>query len=78
MPLQNRKIISIILEQCAELEERCEGYKEEIVAVVTDILELERGHRASATTIQIAINNKCNAAARFLTEQRSQEVGTRN
>lgn len=78
MPLQNRKIITILLEQCAEIEERCEGYKEEIVAVVTDILELERGHRASATTIQKNINDKCNAAARFLTEQRSLEAGTRN
>ncbi len=78
MPLNNRKIISIIFEQCAGIEERCDGYKEEIVAVITDILELERGHRVSATNIQKKINDKCNAAARFLAEQRGHDTGRRN
>ncbi len=78
MPLNNRKIISIIFEQCAGIEERCDGYKEEIVAVITDILEYERGHRVSATTIQKKINDKCNAAARFLAEQQAHDSGRRN
>ena len=78
MPLNDRKIISIILEQCAEIEERCDGYSEEILEVVTDILELERGHRVSATKIQKKINDKCNAVARFLAEQRGHDTGRRN
>ena len=76
MPLNDRKIISIILEQCVGIEERCEGYREEIIEVISDILEYERGHRVSATNIQKKINEKCNAAARFLTTQRSQVIGT--
>lgn len=71
MPLNDRKIISIILDQCAGIEERCEGYREEIIDVISDILQYERGHRVSATNIQKKINDKCNAAARFLAEQRS-------
>lgn len=71
MPLNDRKIISIILDQCARIEERCKGYREEIVDVISDILQYERGHRVSATNIQKKINDKCNAAARFLAEQRS-------
>ena len=70
MPLNDRKIISIILAQCSEIEERCEGYREEIVDVISDILEYERGHRVSATNIQKKINDKCNAAARFLATKR--------
>jgi len=70
MPLNDRKIISIILEQTRGIEERCEGYRETIVDVMTDILSYERQHRVSATTIQKKINDKCNAAARFLTEKR--------
>ena len=66
MPLNDRKIISIILKQCDEIEQRCEGYREEIVEVISDILELERSHRVSATTIQKKISDKCNAAGRFL------------
>ena len=76
MPLNDRKIISIILEQCATIDERCEGYREEILDVISDILVYERGHRVSATNIQKKINDKCNAAGRFLAAQRSQVGGT--
>lgn len=78
MPLNDRKIISIILEQCAEIEERCDGYSEGILEVVTDILELERGHRVSATDIQKKINDKCNAVARFLAERQGRDTGRGN
>lgn len=76
MPLNDRKIISIILEQCSGIEERCEGYREEIIGVITDILVYERGHRVSATNIQKKIDEKCNAAARFLAAKRGDDVGT--
>lgn len=76
MPLNDRKIISIILEQSAEIEERCEGYREELIEVIAEILEYERSHRVSATNIQKKINDKCNAVARFLTMQRSQDTRT--
>ena len=76
MPLNDKKIISIILEECAEMEERCEGYRDEIIEVIAEILEYERGHRISATNIQKKINDKCNAAGRFLASQRGQDAGT--
>jgi hypothetical protein len=74
MPLNDRKIISIILEECAELEERCDGYREELIDVISEILEYERGHRVSATNIQKKINDKFNATARFLATQRGQDL----
>ena len=73
MPLNERKIISIILEQGTEIQDRCNGYREEIIEVVAEILEYERGHQVSATTIQKKINDKCSAAARFLAIQRGQD-----
>jgi hypothetical protein len=76
MPLNDKKIISIILQQCAGIEERCNGYREAIIEVISDILEYERGHRVSATNIQKKIGDKCNAAARFLAEQRARQTGT--
>ena len=76
MPLNDRKIISIILEECAGMEERCEGYRDQIIEVIAEILEYERGHRVSATNIQKKINDKCNAAALFLVTQRSRNTGT--
>ena len=76
MPLNDKKIVSIILEQCSGMEERCDGYREEIIEVISEILEYERGHRVSAMNIQKKINDKCNAAAQFLAQQRGQDTGT--
>jgi len=76
MPLNDKKIISIILEQCQEIDERCKGYRGEIIEVISDILEYERGHRVSATNIQKKINEKCNAAARFLVDNNKKESST--
>lgn len=76
MPLNDKKIISIILEQREGIDERCDGYRDEIINVISDILEYERGHRVSATNIQQKINDKCNTAARFLAAQRGHDTGT--
>lgn len=76
MPLNEKKIISIILQQCYGLEERCKGYRKEIIEVIADILVYERGHRVSATTIQKKINDKCKAAGWFLAKQRGQTTNT--
>ena len=77
MPLNDRKIISIILEECAETNERCNGYREELLEVISEILEYERSHRVAATSIQKKINNKFNATARFLATQRKLESSTK-
>ena len=76
MPLNDRKIINIILEECKTIEERCEGYREEIVDVITDIITAERQHRVQGTNIQQRISDKCNAAGRFLAEHRLKSAET--
>lgn len=72
MPLNDKKVISMIIEQCASIEERCEGYREEIIGVITEILQYEQEHRVSKTNIQTKINDKCNATGRFLATQQGQ------
>ena len=73
MPLNSKKTISIILEQCNGIEERCPGYRKEIIGVIADILAYERGHLISHTNIQKKINDKFNATARFLATQRGHD-----
>ena len=70
MPLNDRKIITIILNECKTIEERCTGYKEELVEVITEIITAERQHRVQGTNIQQKINDKCFAAGDFLAESR--------
>lgn len=76
MPLNDKKIISILLEEAAKVDERCKGYREEIIDVITDVIDYERQHRVQGTNIQKKINDKCNAAGRFLAENRSENVET--
>lgn len=73
MPLNDNKIISIIFKQCSVVEERCDGYREELVDLISDIFQLERNHRVKATTIQKKVNNKFGASARFLVQRRSHD-----
>lgn len=68
MPVIPKKILSIITDQCMNLEERCKGYRKEIFNTIADILELERLHRTRAINIQQKINDKCDATGRFLAE----------
>jgi len=72
MPLNEQKVIKIILEECKTIEERCEGYRGELVDVITDIITAERQHRVQGTNIQKKINDMCNATGRFLAERRGQ------
>jgi hypothetical protein len=74
MPLNDRKIISIILDQSRQIDERCKGYREELVDVISDIIVYERQHRVQPTNIQKKIDDKCDAAARFLCSSRGQLV----
>ena len=74
MPLNDKKIISIILDECQGMKERCDGYREEMVDVITEIISYERSHKVEATNIQKKINDKCDAVARFLTEKRGGDV----
>ena len=70
MPLNDRKIINIIFNECKSIEERCDGYKEELLEVITEIITAERQHRVQGTHIQKKITDKCNAVADFLAKNR--------
>ena len=72
MPLNERKIISILLEQCKRVPHRCDGYQRELIDSISDIITAERQHRVQSTNIQQKVNDKCNAAGRFLARKRGQ------
>ncbi|MHA1630444.1 MAG: hypothetical protein ACTSVS_09685 [Candidatus Heimdallarchaeota archaeon] len=66
MPLNQEKTLKIILNQCKNIEERCQSYRKEILNAVAEILILESQHRIRGTNIQQQINDKCNATGQFL------------
>jgi hypothetical protein len=72
MPLNERKIIQIILDQCTQVQERCQGYRQELIETISEIVSEERRNRVQATNIQIKVNDKISASGRFLANKRGQ------
>lgn len=72
MPLNERKVLDIIISECKTMEERCKGYQSELIDVIAEIITLERQHLVQATNIQKKINDKLNASGRLLAERRLQ------
>lgn len=72
MALNQEKLISIIMEEATKLPERCDGYREEVIETLCDILTLERQHRREGIYIKQKITDKCNTLGRFLSENRTE------
>ena len=66
MSISNQKVVTIILDECALIEERCPGYKEELVDTLVEIIEAEEQHRVQGTHIQKKIDDRCNSTGDFL------------
>jgi hypothetical protein len=71
MPLNERKIIQIILEECAAVPDRCKDYREELVNTISDIIQDERQHRVLGTNIQQKVSDKCNTLGQLLARERA-------
>ncbi len=70
MPVADRKVIHIILEEMKKVEQRCEGYREVLTDAVADIITAERQHHIRGTNIQQRVSDKCNAVGQFLSSNR--------
>ena len=72
MALNQKILISIIMEEAGKLPERCDGYREEVIETLCEIITLERQHRREGTYIKQKITDKCNTLGRFLSENRAE------
>lgn len=75
MPLNEKKIISLIMEQAREIPDRAMGYGPALIEAISDIIQAERQHRVHGTSIQQKVNDKCNALGEFLAQQRGGSSG---
>ena len=69
MPLNNRRVVEMLIEEVMKLEERCEGYHDLLTESLNDIAAAERAHLVQASHIQQTVNAKCDAAASYLAER---------
>ena len=63
MPLNQKKILSIISSETDTIQEEYPGYRKEISIVVSEIIGLEMHHKVSAFNIQQKINDVLHEAA---------------
>ena len=75
MPLNERKIARIITEECKTVEDRCDGYEEELIHTIGEIFTAERQHRIRGMNIQKKINELCKSSAQFLFERQGGSAG---
>ena len=73
MPLNNRRVVQILLEQVDLVDEKCEGYRNMIKDALTDIIDYERDHMITGTNIQQRISAKCKSVGEWYSDQRLPE-----
>ena len=70
MPIAQKKVIEILMEEVQRLEPRCTGYPELLSETINDIMEAERQHRFQGMRIQQLVTEKCKAAGDDLNRRR--------
>ncbi len=70
MSYNRQRMIDLILNESKKIEERCDGYRQEVLNVIVDILNAEREHKSQRTQIQQKVNEMCHSTGDFLARQR--------
>ena len=66
MPVNPKKLIEAIKLECEKIPERVEGYHEELLLTVADILTAEREHTIRRSQIQQQVNEFCDRLGKYL------------
>jgi hypothetical protein len=67
MPLEKSRVTKLIGDNLSDVPDRCEGYREELLDCLNDIVMEERQHQIQGTPIQNNINDICDNLGKFLT-----------
>ena len=55
MAYKDEKVVGILLEQALAVEERCEGYRDELAEALADIIMAERQNKFAKTNIAVKV-----------------------
>lgn len=66
MPLKSERVLDIIKQQTEKVNNRYEGWSDEVFSLVAEIVRLERQHSVNKTHIETKILNQINTVARLL------------
>ena len=70
MSFNAEKMANLISNECASIEERCDGYRKKVLDAIIEILKAEKEHKVQRTNIQQQVDAACHAAGDFLARKR--------
>ena len=73
MSLNAEKMANLIQNECESVEDKCPGYRKEILNAIIEILIAEKDHKAQKTNIQKRVDQTCDAVGKFLYENRDRD-----
>ena len=66
MAYKDEKIVRVLLDEAANVDERCDGYREELTEAMAEIIQKERGHLFQRTNIVVDIADIIGRVATFI------------
>ena len=76
MSFNAQKMANLIQNECESIEEKCPGYRKEILNAIIEILIAEKDHKEQKTNIQKQVTQACDAVGKFLYENRDRDNAT--
>ena len=70
MPANDQKIVSIMFSEIEAIDERCDGYRDQLKDTVSDIIAFVREHKINRTNVDQKVADKISATGRFLDDVR--------
>ena len=69
MPLNNRRVIQILLDEVDGIEEQCDGYRNVIRDAVVEIIDYELDNMINGTNIQQKVTGTCSSTGEWVAKQ---------
>ena len=69
MAVDPKLLLEAVKSQCAEIPERCEGYRDALLETVADVVAAEREHSVKATQIQKSVTAFCERLGDYISDR---------
>ena len=71
MAHNDKKILQVLIGELGDIPERCDGYRDELMHLLGDVLNMERAHAIARTNVVKQIADQVNTVGMFLHRTRS-------
>lgn len=66
MTYKDEKIVRVLLEEASKVDERCDGYREELTEAIAEIVQKEHAHLFQRTNIVVEVADVVSRVSKFI------------